>query len=139
MTTEQKLEVAKKALEKIQNPIQAIRSELKEGEILSSQALQIAGSVSFLRETAADALSIISQFKPLNYNMSDFKDRLLEEQEQLMLRLERLREFKNSDKFGGINLAQQSLLNVQEAAMSTYLQVLSERIMWANPPGASQG
>lgn len=60
MTTEQKLEVAKKALEKIDKPLTAIRSELQEGERLSPQAAEIANSAQFLQEVARDALSIIS-------------------------------------------------------------------------------
>ena len=59
MDTEQKLEAAIKALQKIDNPISAIRAELQEGERLSPQAAIIANSSQFLQEVARDALSVI--------------------------------------------------------------------------------
>ena len=60
MTTGQKLEIAKKALEKIDKPITALRSELREGERLSPQAAEIANSPQFLQEVAREALNSIS-------------------------------------------------------------------------------
>lgn len=66
--------------------------------------------------------------------MSDFKSRLIEEKAQLDERLEKLEVFLNSDGFQNIAAVQQTLLNIQVNAMSTYSQVLLERIAWLAQP-----
>lgn len=60
--------------------------------------------------------------------MSDFKDRLIDEQAQLEEKLMKLDAFRMSEKFDKIDDVQKALLNVQSAAMNTYLQCLKERI-----------
>lgn len=62
--------------------------------------------------------------------MSNFKDRLLEEKQQLDERREKLSGFQSSDKFAEIDPVQQTLLNIQAQAMATYSQCLAERISW---------
>jgi hypothetical protein len=62
--------------------------------------------------------------------MSDFKTRLLEEKAQLDERLGKLQAFQTSDGFQHISAIQQTLLNVQANAMTTYSQILLERIVW---------
>lgn len=60
--------------------------------------------------------------------MSDFKTRLIDEHRELNERREKLVEFQNSEKFAGIPVNQQRLLNIQASAMLTYSQCLVERI-----------
>jgi len=60
--------------------------------------------------------------------MSDFKTRLLEEKAQLDERREKLDTFQKSEAFQTIPPAQMTLLNIQAHAMTTYSQVLLERI-----------
>lgn len=60
--------------------------------------------------------------------MSDFKTRLLDEQQQLEEKLDKLDAFLMSDKVDNIDNVQKALLKVQAAAMNTYLQCLQERI-----------
>lgn len=60
--------------------------------------------------------------------MNDFKSRLLEEQAQLKERLDKLKEFNNSDRVININDVQRSLLRIQEGAMQTYHECLKARI-----------
>lgn len=62
--------------------------------------------------------------------MSDFKSRLIEEKAQLDERLEKLEAFVSTEAFQKIPAVQQSLLNIQSFAMTTYSQVLVERIAW---------
>ena len=72
--------------------------------------------------------------------MSDFKSRLIEEKAQLDERLEKLLAFQSSDAYGCETTFQQTLLNVQAAAMATYSQILLERISWLEAPTpTSQG
>lgn len=62
--------------------------------------------------------------------MSTFKDRLLEEKEQLTERGNKLEAFINSGKYQELPPVQQSLLRIQLQAMVTYGQCLIERISW---------
>ena len=52
--------------------------------------------------------------------MSDFKERLIDEQAQLEEKLNKLDAFRMSEKFEEIDDVQKALLNVQSAAMNTY-------------------
>ncbi len=60
--------------------------------------------------------------------MSDFKNRLVEEQAQLEEKLNKLDDFLLSEKVNAIDDVQKALLQVQATAMNTYLQCLKERI-----------
>lgn len=60
--------------------------------------------------------------------MSDFKDRLIEEQAQLEEKLDKLNTFLMSDKVKGVDDVQKALLQVQATAMNTYNQCLKERL-----------
>lgn len=60
--------------------------------------------------------------------MSDFKDRLLVEKEELNGKIERLREFIAGDKFETIDPGQQTLLPIQLDVMTAYSQILAARI-----------
>lgn len=60
--------------------------------------------------------------------MEDFKTRLVEEMQQLVEKLEKLKNFIESDKFKMLSPVNQSLLKIQCAAMTTYLECLSTRI-----------
>lgn len=64
--------------------------------------------------------------------MSNFKERLIDERDQLEEKLAKLEAFMDSDKFDSIETMQMSLLHVQMAAMNTYYTVLEERIAWIN-------
>lgn len=60
--------------------------------------------------------------------MSDFKDRLIDEQAQLEEKLNKLDAFLMSDEVKAVNDVQKALLQVQATAMNTYNQCLKERI-----------
>jgi len=60
--------------------------------------------------------------------MNDFKTRLIEEQEELVKKLDKLNAFIMSDKFATIDDVQRALLQVQATAMNAYNQCLKERI-----------
>jgi len=60
--------------------------------------------------------------------MSDFKDRLIDEQAQLEEKLNKLDAFLMSDKVKSVDDVQKALLQVQATAMNTYNQCLKERI-----------
>lgn len=60
--------------------------------------------------------------------MEIFKERLVAEAAQLEERLDKLDSFLVSDKIGTIADTQKALLQVQAAAMNTYLQCLKERL-----------
>lgn len=60
--------------------------------------------------------------------MSNFKERLVIEQEELSNRLDKLNDFLLSEKVNNIDDVQLALLQVQATAMNTYLQCLNERI-----------
>lgn len=62
--------------------------------------------------------------------MSTFKDRLLEEKQQLDDRAGKLDAFINGDKFHTVSDIQKSLLSIQLAAMLTYSHCLGERLAW---------
>jgi len=65
--------------------------------------------------------------KPINI-MSDFRGRLLNESADLEDKLDSFNLFLASDKVKEIDDVQKALLQVQSAAMNTYLQCLCERI-----------
>ena len=65
--------------------------------------------------------------------MSDFITRLETEKNELFEKLQKLGEFLSSDKIHNIDPIQLSLLQIQYAAMSTYLLCLSER--WSRLAG----
>ena len=60
--------------------------------------------------------------------MSDFKERLVEEKKQLSDRLSKLKFFFISDEFDGLSKENKILLTWQRDAMTSYLNVLSERL-----------
>jgi len=60
--------------------------------------------------------------------MSDFKMRLVEEQEQLEQKLNKLNDFNQSEKVNEIDPVQKSLLLVQAGAMYTYNECLKARL-----------
>jgi len=62
--------------------------------------------------------------------MSTFKERLIDEKQQLDEKIEKLKSFIQSENFQKIEAVQMSLLNAQMFAMSTYSQILAERLAW---------
>ena len=64
----------------------------------------------------------------IHKQMSDFKDRLIDEQAQLEEKLNKLDTFLMSDKVKAVDDVQKALLQVQATAMNTYNQCLKERI-----------
>lgn len=62
--------------------------------------------------------------------MSTFKERLLEEKQQLDERAGKLAAFINSDNFHSVSAIQKSLLSIQLPAMLTYSHCLAERLAW---------
>lgn len=60
--------------------------------------------------------------------MSDFKERLVDEQAQFDEKLEKLNEFNRSDKVENIDPVQRDLLLIQAGAMYTYNECLKVRI-----------
>lgn len=59
-----------------------------------------------------------------------FKDRLVNEQLDLQVKIEKLMHFVDSDKADNIEAVQLSMLYVQLMAMQTYNQALKERLKW---------
>lgn len=60
--------------------------------------------------------------------MSTFEERLKEENNNLIDKIEKLKNFINSSNFSNIDIKQQILLNIQIQAMNTYRVCLQERI-----------
>lgn len=60
--------------------------------------------------------------------MSDFKNRLVEEQAQLEEKLNKLNDFNQSEKVKEIDPVQKDLLLIQAGAMYTYNECLKARI-----------
>lgn len=60
--------------------------------------------------------------------MDTFKERLLDERNQLRDKLDKLTPFVKSQKIDDLPDTQQALLIVQESAMRTYLMCLQERL-----------
>ena len=60
--------------------------------------------------------------------MSDFKDRLIDEQAQLEEKLNKLDAFLMSDKVKAVDDVQKALLQVLATTMNTYNQCLKERL-----------
>lgn len=65
--------------------------------------------------------------------MSTFYDRLLIEKAEVSERADKLESYIGTDSFRAIDPRQQSLLNIQIAAMRTYQQCLTERIALLSP------
>lgn len=63
--------------------------------------------------------------------MNTIYDRLLEEKKQLDERNNKIIEFLGSGEAEKVDPFQLSLLNIQSQAMTTYSQVLAERIVWS--------
>jgi hypothetical protein len=61
--------------------------------------------------------------------MNDFKQRLLDEKQQLDERIGKLEAFIESDEYINVDGHQMSLLNIQLYSMLTYSQILLERIV----------
>lgn len=61
--------------------------------------------------------------------MSDFKERLIEEQAQLEEQLTKLNEFNQSGKADTIDSNQKSLLLIQAGIMYSYNKVLKARLL----------
>lgn len=59
-----------------------------------------------------------------------FKDRLIEEKNNLQEKITKLNAFQESENFNKIEPFQMSLLNIQAQAMLTYSQCLTERLSW---------
>lgn len=59
-----------------------------------------------------------------------FKERLIEEKKNLDINIGKLSAFKISINWDTIPPIQQSLLNIQHDAMTTYAKCLNERIAW---------
>jgi hypothetical protein len=62
--------------------------------------------------------------------MSTFKERLIEEHEQLTDKIIKLELFIPTPTFSTIKPIQQSLLKAQLFAMKTYSSILVERLKW---------
>ena len=62
--------------------------------------------------------------------MSNFKDRLVTEKQELDEKRGKLEAFQTSEAFQSIDPVQMTLLNIQAQAMATYSQCLLERIVW---------
>lgn len=60
--------------------------------------------------------------------MSNFKERLIDEQAQLEEKLTKLNEFNDSEKANEIDPIQKDLLLIQAGAMYTYNETLKVRI-----------
>jgi len=60
--------------------------------------------------------------------MSDFKERLAEEKDQLTDRIDKLHAFLMVEDSGQISEIQRSLLNIQLMAMQTYMMCLIQRM-----------
>jgi len=59
--------------------------------------------------------------------MEDFKVRLIKEITELRVKLDKITDFINSDKFDKLDYSQSTLLNIQADAMSMYLKCLTAR------------
>lgn len=62
--------------------------------------------------------------------MDNFIERVIQEKSELDEKKAKLKAFKNSDKFNGINAIQRSLLTIQLQAMSVYSECLDQRLIW---------
>ena len=60
--------------------------------------------------------------------MSTFKERLIQEQQELYEKMKKLADFICGDKFATVSETQKILLRIQMTAMTTYHTCLSERI-----------
>lgn len=63
-------------------------------------------------------------------NEDDFKTRLIQEQDQLQEKLDKLAAFISSDKVDCIEPVQKGLLISQRTVMSSYNEILKERLRW---------
>jgi hypothetical protein len=60
--------------------------------------------------------------------MATFKDRLIEERNQLFEKVTKLEDFLQSETFKSIDVRQASLLEIQLPTMKAYLQILTLRL-----------
>lgn len=60
--------------------------------------------------------------------MSDFKERLATEREELEEKLNKLNDFNQSEKVNNVDPVQKTLLTIQAGAMYTYLECLKARL-----------
>lgn len=60
--------------------------------------------------------------------LRDYEQRLIDERQELQLKLEKLSEFIASGKIDKVNAYEQCLLLRQEDAMATYLDILNRRV-----------
>jgi len=67
---------------------------------------------------------------------TDFISRLFDEKNQLDEKIAKLEAFTKSDAFNGINNVQHGLLKIQLNVMTTYSQVLDERLWRLSPSGS---
>ena len=65
--------------------------------------------------------------------MITWRDRLLEESQQLNIKITKLHEFITSDKFDELQYEDRELLTQQLDAMDTYASILAKRIIRAFP------
>ena len=60
--------------------------------------------------------------------MEDYQQRVIDEKAELDAKLEKLREFQTTTKFGSINNDKKNRLYRQEEVMTEYSKILGERI-----------
>ena len=60
--------------------------------------------------------------------MEDYQKRVVDEKAKLDERLEKLKEFQTTTKFGSIHVDEKNRLYRQEEVMTEYLKILGERI-----------
>ena len=64
--------------------------------------------------------------------MEDFKQRLLEETQELATKLNKLNEFMASETFIKLSRVEKNLLYNQVATMNSYIQILGTRLEYYN-------
>ena len=60
--------------------------------------------------------------------LRDYEQRLIDERQELQIKLEKLTEFISSGKIDKVNTYEQGLLRRQEVVMAGYLDILSKRV-----------
>ena len=71
--------------------------------------------------------------------MDTYIDRLYQERSELRDRIIKLEGFMVSDKLAEASTIQLSIINIQHAAMSAYLECLNERVNWIQIQGSKAG
>jgi len=71
-----------------------------------------------------------SKSEDISKTPDTFMDRLKREKSELDYKRDKLNDFQNTSTFNSLPAVQQSLLNVQAHAMTTYSQCLLERLTW---------